>query len=219
MPPSPFLQVTTPPDSPPQESPLGNADKDDSQQVLVNATNHMSGKMSAGAQAPPLNIGRLTQALEAIVDPMNRPPRSITAHNVPPNTPLPSHMGAEGHVKEPVGQMVPSPNNPSAYADHAANIPNSELASAAFCKELSNTQTEVAPNSSPTANSAPVTMSQLKELFQAVLEQKSSSAAHTVSGPAAVPKESGEQDEDAKRVRASKLDYKTVDEVYGLIPV
>lgn len=183
-PPSPFLQVTTPPDSPPRESPLGNTNKGDHKQVLVNATKHISGKMSAGAQAlppkqPPLNISRLTRLLEVVADPTSRSPESTTPNVVPPNTPLLPHMETEGHVKEPVSLIVPSPDDPSAYANHAANIHSSGLAGVVDFQQPADTQIKVAPNSSPTTTSAP--LDQLNELFQAV--QKSRSTAHSVSHP------------------------------------
>ncbi|KAB8261540.1 hypothetical protein BDV32DRAFT_148499 [Aspergillus pseudonomiae] len=185
MPPSPFLQVTTPPDSPPRELLLQNADKHDHKQLFVDAIKQvLTDKMSAEAQAtppkqPPLNIGRLMQLLEVISDPTGRSPESTTANVVPPNTPLLPHMETEDHVKEPVSLIVPSPVDPSAYANHAANIHSSGSAGVVDFQQPADTQIKVAPNSSPTTTSAP--MDQLNELFQAV--QKSQSTAHSASHP------------------------------------
>ncbi|KAF7594872.1 hypothetical protein BBP40_007906 [Aspergillus hancockii] len=187
MPPSPFLQVTTPPDSPPRELPLQDADKDDHKQLFVDAIKQvLTDKMSAEAQAtppkqPPLNIGRLMQLLEAISGPTGPSPESTTANVVPPNTPLLPHMETEGHVKEPVGLMVPSPDDPSAYANHGENIHSSRLASVGNFQQPADTQNKAAPNSSHTITSAP--LDQLKELFRVVHEQESQSIAHSTSHP------------------------------------
>lgn len=61
------------------------------------------------------------------------------------------------------------------------------------------------------ASTDPVTLGQLKELFEAVLARKSQLPEGPMNGPDAT-EESGKQDE-VKRIRASKLEYKTVNEM------
>lgn len=64
------------------------------------------------------------------------------------------------------------------------------------------------PNSPSFPSSQPVTMGQLKELFLAVRD-----AEPTAKGPAGT-EASGEHNDGIKRDRASKLEYKVVNEVY-----
>lgn len=62
--------------------------------------------------------------------------------------------------------------------------------------------------------SEPVTMDQLKDLFQAVLDCKPQTAfSGTENGPAGPEKKAeNNQDSDAKRILASRMEYKTVNE-------
>ncbi|KAH1353232.1 hypothetical protein KXX63_002251 [Aspergillus fumigatus] len=64
--------------------------------------------------------------------------------------------------------------------------------------------------------SEPVTMDQLKDLFQAVLDCKPQTAfSGTENGPAGPEKKAeNNQDSDAKRILASRMEYKTVNEAY-----
>ncbi|KAA8646605.1 hypothetical protein EYZ11_011862 [Aspergillus tanneri] len=123
------------------------------------------------------------QLLGAFSDPTGRSPESTTANVVPPNTPLLPRKETEGHVKEPIGLMVPSPDDPSAYAERAANISKSGFVDVVGFQQPADAQDEVAPKNSPTTISAPDMMDQLKELFQAAPEQKSGSTAHSNSHP------------------------------------
>jgi hypothetical protein len=65
--------------------------------------------------------------------------------------------------------------------------------------------------------SEPVTMDQLKDLFQAVLDCKSQTACGGAENGPAGPEKKAEnnQDSDDKRILASRMEYKTVNEAYG----
>lgn len=90
----------------------------------------------------------------------------------------------------------------------------------ASVKEDQECQLKAPPNSPLPASSEPVTLVQLKDLFEAVLEKKSNSTSGPVAGPTGpeqTTEKNKDKDTDTNRVCASRLDYKTVDEVYAIL--
>lgn len=85
------------------------------------------------------------------------------------------------------------------------------------CQRPLDAQVRTPPNSPCIAPSEPVAMGQLKELFETLLEQKSQSTSEGPGSGPAGPEQRGEEDKekDNERVRASKVEYKTVNEVYA----
>ncbi|KAL2006946.1 hypothetical protein VTN00DRAFT_9614 [Thermoascus crustaceus] len=84
-----------------------------------------------------------------------------------------------------------------------------------YCQTSLDSQVQTPPNSPHIATLEPITMGQLKGLFEAVLGQKSRSTLEGPAGPAD-SEQSGEKDnkKDNKRVRTSKMDYKTFNEIW-----
>ncbi|KAE8383895.1 hypothetical protein BDV26DRAFT_287310 [Aspergillus bertholletiae] len=165
-PPSPYLQVTTPPDSHSRLSPLWSVDEDYRKQVLVHVIRQV---LTDETSALTFNANRLARLLEAIPGSTHR---SSTV--VPPNTPRTAPLGsmATDEAKKPIGLMAPSPIDPSAYADWTSADVNHHLPDSA--------QTKPIPSSAP---SEPVTMDHLKELFMALLEGKPQPPAPSALSP------------------------------------
>lgn len=190
-PPSPYLQVATPPNSPLQQSPSRSAGEDDRKGLLVNAIRkELADQVSAEPYAPPpeglqptLNLDRLTQLLKVSSDFTSHSSKSTVAAIGPPSTPQTSHQGsvAMGDARELIGLSVLSPSGPNAYADWSSAAANHRL--------LEGSQTNTIPGSTP---SDLVTMGQLKELFMALLERKPQPPAPSVLAP-----EDAENAEDA----------------------
>ncbi|RAL05583.1 uncharacterized protein BO80DRAFT_420786 [Aspergillus ibericus CBS 121593] len=108
---SPFLQVATPPESPPRVASLWNVDEDDRKPVLDAVRQALIDKMPV---PPPFDMNRQARCSEAA------PGSTIRSSNVmPPNAPRTPHLGsvAMNDAKEPIGLMVPSPNDRRAYAN------------------------------------------------------------------------------------------------------
>ncbi|KAE8348130.1 hypothetical protein BDV28DRAFT_153204 [Aspergillus coremiiformis] len=154
-PPSPSLQVATPPESPPRDSPLWNADEGGRKQVLDAIRQVLIGEMPA---PPPFDMNQLARFSEAVPDSTIR-----SSYDGPPNTPRTSHLESAPTVKakDLMDLMVPSPNGPSTCAGWTSGATDHHLRDGA--------QTKTIPGSAP---SDPVTMGQLKELFIILLELK-----------------------------------------------
>jgi hypothetical protein len=73
---------------------------------------------------------------------------------------------------------------------------------------------KLGPNFNIASLSEPVTMSQLKELFKAVLESQAHSASDGVQNRPAESEHMAKAPHDEERAPASKMEYKTVNEAY-----
>jgi hypothetical protein len=194
-PPSPFLQVATPPESSPWLLPLWEVDEDDRKQVLVDAIRQV---LTDETSAPlHFNANRRARPLEAIPG----------TTDVPPNTPWTHHLDsmAMDEGKQPLDLMVPSPIDPIGNADWIT-------ATADHCLSVS-TQTQT---DSDSALSEAVTMGQLKELLLSILKSNSQPAVPLVPAMSEDNNKGKETEDEAARPAAREVEtgFKKVMEMY-----
>ncbi|RHZ48759.1 uncharacterized protein CDV56_106140 [Aspergillus thermomutatus] len=184
-PPSPYLQVVPARSCPPK---LGDS------------------CTSSGSLESPLDANQLEQLLEAIPQAAAGSSEPKGQAVAPPNTP-------ESSSSNRTGPTVPLPRDPGAYANQPAEIMPVPVPAAAISQPPADGQARNPSNSPRLHSSQPVTMNQLKELLLAVLDEKLESFTGTVNGPAG-PDTGGEHGKHIRWIRASKLEYKIVNEVW-----
>jgi hypothetical protein len=189
---SPCPQVITPPESPTRHSPLRNVNLDDLKRLFVDAIkvvlyDQMSVEAAASGSSntkPPVSPASPSGSSQSSLD-IDRLNRLL--------------MGAIG---KPSSNATTGPPKLEGVVENNGSQPPV------------NAQPCTPPDSPRIDPSDYVSMGQLRQLFEAVLQQPQSS----IEGPASVPATPDKGEKDNVRVRASKVEYKTVNEMYAYLP-
>ncbi|OJD26011.1 hypothetical protein ACJ73_02610 [Blastomyces percursus] len=129
-------------------------------------------------------------------------PKDENFQHTPPDSPglelLPGKF-IKGKAKPPVWEAFHEPGDPE-------NPAQEDL------KELHHALSKMAPNGKCNFGPSPVTMDQLKEIFESAVERRASSE---TEGKGPVKPENDEKEKEITRIRASKLESKAVREVWN----